>query len=172
MRRGALYKNHNSLLHNKGVIALVILSYFVQSITLKLLEIWGASIGVIDFLVAVSTVLVFYTMLISVLKTHTHAKRQQNPLKNVASLMSSLSVLPAIVRNASILNLLKCVFICWCEYDLTISSIYILLCYFLGSTLTDPFLLNFCIHRVPTVREKSVKNEKSSRSGKSQGVLI
>ena len=25
--------------------------------------------------------------------------------------------------------------------------------------------------RVPTVREKSVKNEKSSRSGKSQGIL-
>ena len=29
----------------------------------------------------------------------------------------------------------------------------------------------FC-DRVPTVREKSVKNEKSSRSGKSQGILI
>ena len=26
--------------------------------------------------------------------------------------------------------------------------------------------------RVPTVREKSVKSEKSSRSGKSQGILI
>ena len=26
-------------------------------------------------------------------------------------------------------------------------------------------------YRVPTVREKSVKNEKSSRSGKSQGIL-
>ena len=26
-------------------------------------------------------------------------------------------------------------------------------------------------NRVPTVREKSVKNEKSSRSGKSQGIL-
>ena len=28
------------------------------------------------------------------------------------------------------------------------------------------------VGRVPTVREKSVKNEKSSRSGKSQGILI
>ena len=28
------------------------------------------------------------------------------------------------------------------------------------------------IFRVPTVREKSVKSEKSSRSGKSQGILI
>ena len=28
-----------------------------------------------------------------------------------------------------------------------------------------------CLVRVPTVREKSVKNEKSSRSGKSQGIL-
>ena len=28
-----------------------------------------------------------------------------------------------------------------------------------------------CVGRVPTVREKSVKNEKSSRSGKSQGIL-
>ena len=27
-------------------------------------------------------------------------------------------------------------------------------------------------NRVPRVREKSVKNEKSSRSGKSQGILI
>ena len=27
------------------------------------------------------------------------------------------------------------------------------------------------VFRVPTVREKSVKNEKSSRSGKSQGIL-
>ena len=27
------------------------------------------------------------------------------------------------------------------------------------------------IYRVPTVREKSVKNEKNSRSGKSQGIL-
>ena len=30
---------------------------------------------------------------------------------------------------------------------------------------------NHGIVRVPTVREKSVKNEKSSRSGKSQGIL-
>ena len=28
-----------------------------------------------------------------------------------------------------------------------------------------------CLNRVPTVREKSVKNEKNSRSGKSQGIL-
>ena len=34
----------------------------------------------------------------------------------------------------------------------------------------SPKVLNW-FYRVPTVREKSVKNEKSSRSGKSQGIL-
>ena len=66
----------------------------------------------------VSTVLVFYTMLISVVQT----------LKNdVASLMSTLSASPAIVCNASILDLLKFEFICWCKYYLTISSTHVLL---------------------------------------------
>ena len=35
--------------------------------------------------------------------------------------------LPAIVRNASVLDLLKYVFICWYEYYLTLSSTQILL---------------------------------------------
>ena len=46
---------------------------------------------------------------------------------DVASLTSFLSGSPAIVGNASILSLLKCVFICWCEYYLTLSSTPILL---------------------------------------------
>ena len=54
-----------------------------------------------------SPLLVFYTMLISVVQTHTHAKRHQTPLKDdVASLTSTWSASPAIVRNANILNLL------------------------------------------------------------------
>ena len=32
-------------------------------------------------LIAISTVLVFYTLLISVVQTHKHAKRHTNPLK-------------------------------------------------------------------------------------------
>ena len=67
-------------------------------------------------------------MLISVVQTHTHAKRHTNPLKNdVASFMSTLSASPAIVRNASVLNLIKFAFICYCEYYLTLSSTQILL---------------------------------------------
>ena len=59
--------------------------------------------------------------------THTHAKRHQNPIEiDVASLTSSLSALPAIVRNASILNLLNFVFISRCEYHRTLSSTQIL----------------------------------------------
>ena len=39
--------------------------------------------------------------------------------------------------------------------------------------LAEKPLITFILinNRVPTVREKSVKNEKSSRSGKSQGIL-
>ena len=53
---------------------------------------------------AVSTVLVFYTKMISVVQTNTQAKRHHTPL-DVAWLTLSLSSSPAIVRNASILNL-------------------------------------------------------------------
>ena len=77
---------------------------------------------------AITTVLVLYTMLICVIQTHTHAKRHTNPLKfDVASLTSTLSAMPAIVRNAIVLNLLKIVFIFMCEYNLTLSSTQILL---------------------------------------------
>ena len=46
-----------------------------------------------------------------------------------------------------------------------------------GQDIASPDLINNNSQvndpcRVPTVREKSVKNEKSSRSGKSQGILI
>ena len=64
-----------------------------------------------------------YTMLITIVQTHKHAKHHRNPLKNdVASLTSSLNMLPAIVPNTGILHLLKFVFIYWCEYYLTLSS--------------------------------------------------
>ena len=67
-------------------------------------------------------------MPISVVQTHSHAKRHKNPQQiDVASLTSTLSASPAIVRNASVLNLLKFAFICWCEYYLTLSSTQILL---------------------------------------------
>ena len=47
-------------------------------------------------------------MPISVVQTHTHAKRHANPQKiDVASLTSTLSASPAIVRNARVLNLLN-----------------------------------------------------------------
>ena len=54
-------------------------------------------------------------------------KHMQNVIElllkdDVALLTSSLSSSPAIVRNASILNLRKFVFICWCECYLTIKS--------------------------------------------------
>ena len=55
--------------------------------------------------------------------------------------------------------------------------IYVFKCYIRENKIPvkiSKFTL-FCkvvINRVPTVREKSVKNEKSSRSGKSQGILI
>ena len=66
-------------------------------------------------------------MLISLVQTHTQAKRHQNHLKtDVASSTSILSASPAIVHNASVLDL-KYVFICWCEYYLTLSSTQILL---------------------------------------------
>ena len=79
-------------------------------------------------LIAISTVLVLYTMLISVVQIHTHAKRHKNSLKiDVALLTSTLSASPAIIRKSSVLNLLKFVFICWCEYYLTLSSTQILL---------------------------------------------
>ena len=55
--------------------------------------------------------------MISVVRTHTHAKRHRTPLKNdVALFTSSLRSSPAIVRNVSLLNLPKFVSICWCEY--------------------------------------------------------
>ena len=67
-------------------------------------------------------------MLITVVQSHTHAKRHKRPLKiDVASLTSTLSASPAIIRNASVLNLLNCVFIYWCEYYLTLSSTQILI---------------------------------------------
>ena len=88
---------------------------------------WSDKIHV-KCLIAITTVLMFYTMLISVVQTHIHAKRHTNPLKfDVASLTSTLSALPAIVRNAIVLNLLKIVFICLCEYNLALSSTQILL---------------------------------------------
>ena len=53
--------------------------------------------------------------------------RMQNVIEllfkdDVALLTSPLSSSPAVVRNASILNLRKFVFICWCECYLTIKS--------------------------------------------------
>ena len=60
-----------------------------------------------------STVIEFYTLLMLVVRTHIYAKRHRARLKNeVALLMSSLSSSPAIVRNASILNLPEFVSIC------------------------------------------------------------
>ena len=52
-------------------------------------------------------------MLTPVVQTHTHAKRQTNPLKIWRCIIeSTLSASPAIVRNASVLNLLKfCVYL-------------------------------------------------------------
>ena len=41
-----------------------------------------------------------------------------------------------------------------------------------GMTFGRSIYVTKVMNRVPTVREKSVKNEKSSRSGKSQGILI
>ena len=59
-------------------------------------------------------------MLIFVVQTHTHRKRNKKHLKNyVASLTSPLSAYPTIVWNASILNLLNLFFIWWCQYYLT-----------------------------------------------------
>ena len=67
----------------------------------------------VNSLLAVSTVLVFYTMQVSVVQTHTHTKRHRISQNNdVVSLTPFLSASPAIVRNACILNLLKFVFIC------------------------------------------------------------
>ena len=69
-------------------------------------------------------------MLVSIVQTQTHAKRHKNPQKiDVASLTSTLNASSAIVRNARVLNLLKCVFICWCEYYLALSSTQIILCF-------------------------------------------
>ena len=62
-------------------------------------------------------------------RTNPHAcKTSSNHLKtDVASSTSILSALPANVPNTSVLDLLKYVFICWCEYYLTLSSTQILL---------------------------------------------
>ena len=58
---------------------------------------------------------------------HTCNTLSHSSKKDVASLMSSLNASPAIVRIASILNLLKFVFICWCAYYLTLRLTQILL---------------------------------------------
>ena len=56
--------------------------------------------------------------------------------------------------------------------DRGIISTVILLLLLIQEGLLPVTSESMCTNRVPTVREKSVKNEKSSRSGKSQGILI
>ena len=62
-------------------------------------------------------------------RTNPHTwKRYQNHLKPWCCINDVIfEGLPAIVHNDRILNLLKFVFICWCEYYLTISTKQILL---------------------------------------------
>ena len=89
---------------------------------------WSDKTRRILFNFAVSTVLMFYTMLISVVQTSTHAKRHQNPLKIWRCILDVIfeRVASHCLQRWHFKSSKFCI-ICWWEYHLTLFSTQILL---------------------------------------------